>query len=156
MGDYMRDETKLLIKKYALLKLKYDFMGYTFKESGDLSFHHLIIPKCECPKLGLDKGYFEWNGAILVKNTAHPYLHIIEKKDRERFDAITDEIIIQKMKGYLDIENIKAIDDILTSFEKEYCGSTNSKGDKLLIRESYTKRMVSENKLILTLKNHIC
>ncbi len=29
-GGYMRDSTKNLIRKYALMRLKFDFMGYDF------------------------------------------------------------------------------------------------------------------------------
>lgn len=45
-----------------------------------------------------------------------------------------------KNKGYLDIENLRYIDDILTSFEREYCGKRGKKG-KILIKEEYTKRV---------------
>ena len=53
-----------MIKKYALMKLKYDFMGYTFSNSSQLSFHHLIVPRRLCKKEGLGDGFYEWNGAI--------------------------------------------------------------------------------------------
>ena len=33
----MREVTKLMIKKYALTKLKYDFMGYGFNQPSQLS-----------------------------------------------------------------------------------------------------------------------
>ena len=32
-------------------------MGYTFSKPNQLSFHHLIIPKRECPQAGLGDGY---------------------------------------------------------------------------------------------------
>ncbi len=129
--------TKNLLTKYALMKLKYDFMGYSFNEVEELSFHHLIVPAKECPALGFGKGYFEWNGALLVKNTAHPYLHLIEHHDLDRFEAIRSEIIDQKIKGHISEENLKAIDDILTSFELEVLNGSK----KPKIKEEYTKRL---------------
>ena len=60
----MQKSTKNLIRKYALMKLKYDFMGYEFIDLKELSFHHLIVPKPFCPLIGLGKGYYEWNGVI--------------------------------------------------------------------------------------------
>lgn len=58
--------------------------------------------------------YSYWNGIILCGKTSHPYLHLIE--------------------------NLRYIDDILTSFEREYCGKRGKKG-KILIKEEYTKRV---------------
>lgn len=135
----MREVTKLMIKKYALTKLKFDFMGYNFDKPSQLSFHHLIIPHRECKAQGLGEGYLEWNGAILKQNTAHEYLHVIERYDYDMFSAITSEMIDENLKGYLDIENIKAIDDILTQFEREYCNKRNKKGYSI-IKNSYLRR----------------
>ena len=135
----MREITKLMIKKYALMKLKYDFMGYEFNNTSQLSFHHLIIPHRFCPEQGFGDGYYIWNGAILRQNTAHDYLHVIENRDLDMFNAITSEMIDENVKGYLDETNLRAIDDILTQFEKEYCGARTKKG-KPLIKEVYTRR----------------
>lgn len=44
-----------MVKEYELKKLGYDFMGYTFNNRNELSFHHLIIPKRDCKKKGLEK-----------------------------------------------------------------------------------------------------
>ena len=71
---------------------KYDFMGYTFNKTIELSFHHLIIPKKNSKKEGIGDGYVWWNGAILKRDTAHDYLHRIEQIDRETFLWITDII----------------------------------------------------------------
>ena len=151
-GDRVKEETKTFIKKYALLKLKYDFMGYPFNDIYDLSYHHLIIPKRLCGELGIGREYYEWNGAILVRNTAHPYLHIVEKLNKEMFYAISYEILEQKLKGYIDYENLKSIDDILNRFEKEHCSDTLKNSSKLLIKEEYTNRIVKQNKLVLKMK----
>lgn len=58
----MREITQEMIKTFKINKLGYDFMGYTFKRKGDLSFHHLIIPKRECKGMGIGEGYQFWNG----------------------------------------------------------------------------------------------
>lgn len=135
----MKEITRIMIKKYALQKLKYDFMGYDFNSQEQLSFHHLIVPKRLCRQEGLGDGYLEWNGAILRQATSHDYLHAIEQYDRDMFEAITDEMIEENEQSYLDIKNIRAINDVLTQFEREYCGARTKQG-KLLIKESYTKR----------------
>lgn len=138
----MRDITKLMIAKYKLLELKYDFMGYEFGKERELSFHHLVIPHRLCIVQHIpEEGYIEWNGAILKQNTAHNYLHIIERYDRDMFDAITREMIEENDKGYLDLKNICYIDDILRNFEREYCGARTKNG-KPLIKEEYTRRLV--------------
>ena len=93
----MKEITKLMIKKYALMKLKYDFMGYEFQRSNQLSFHHLIVPKRYCKQEGLGEGYLNWNGAILRQDTSHDYLHIIERYDPEIFELITSEMIDENL-----------------------------------------------------------
>ena len=138
----MRDITKLMILKYNLLELKYDFMGYEFNTEKELSFHHLIIPHRLCKVREIeDDGYIEQNGAILKQSTSHNYLHIIERYDRDMFDAITCQMVDENLKGYLDLDNIKRIDDILKCFEREYCGA-RAKNGKPLIKEEYVRRRI--------------
>lgn len=137
----MKEITKLMIKKYALMKLKYDFMGYEFQRSNQLSFHHLIVPKRYCKQEGLGEGYLNWNGAILRQDTSHDYLHIIERYDPEIFELITSEMIDENLKGRLDMENIEAIDDLLSYFEREHCSDRTKKGN-LIIKPEYTRRLV--------------
>lgn len=137
----MREITKLMIKKYDLKKLGYDFLGYPFKKTSELSFHHLIVAHRYCKERGLGEGYLWWNGAILKQSTSHEYLHIIESKDLDRFNAITSELIDENIKGYLDQENLLAINDILNGFEREYSGTRTKKGYPL-IKEEYTRRLV--------------
>lgn len=137
----MREITKLMIKKYDLKKLGYDFLGYPFKKTSELSFHHLIVAHRYCKEKGLGEGYLWWNGAILRQSTSHEYLHIIESKDLDRFNAITSELIDENVKGYLDQDNLLAINDILNGFEREYSGTRTKKGYPL-IKEEYTRRLV--------------
>lgn len=137
----MKEITKIMIEKYRLKKLKYDMMGYMFKRIQDLSFHHTIISHRDCKEMGLGEGYWEWNGSILVQKTSHDFLHVVENYDYDRFLAITSELIDQNIKEYVDIENIKAINDILNGFEKEYSGKRTKKGYPL-IKEEYTRRLI--------------
>lgn len=138
----MREITKLMVKDFRIMKLGYDFAGYQVKRKESLSFHHLIVPRRLCGQKGLGKGYLYWNGAILRQDTSHDYLHLIESKDYDRFLAITSEIIDENIKGYLDIDNLRKIADILRSFEKEYCSARTKKG-KMLIKEEFIKgRMI--------------
>lgn len=136
----MRKTTKLMIEKYALKKLRYDFMGYPFVRTNELSFHHLIIPHKYCKELGLGEGYLDWNGAILNQNTSHEYLHVIANYDYEIFSLITSEMILQNIKGRLDLTNIRRINDLLDYFEIEYGDEKNKKGYPI-IKEEYIKRL---------------
>lgn len=143
----MRDITKLMIYKYNLDKLGFDFMGYEFKKEDELSFHHLIVPKRLCAYKKIeDDGYTEANGSILVQNTSHNYLHIIERYDRELFNGITNEMIEQKYKGTVSMENIKRINALLDYFEKEYA-NIKAKNGKELIKEKYKKRVLKKETL---------
>lgn len=138
----MRDITKLMIVKFKLLELKYDFMGYGFDKEKDLSFHHLVVPKRICKVQNIaEEGYLEWNGAILNMKTAHQYLHVIERYDKDMFNAITLRMIDENIKGYLDTNDIRYIDDVLNCFEKEYSGARTKSG-KPLIKEEYTRRLI--------------
>ena len=137
----MRPAVKLMIKKYALLKLKYDFMGYPFEDIKDLSFHHLIIPAYSCGSMP-ERGRFEKNGAILVVK-AHNYLHVVESYDLDRFYGITSELIDIIVKEYVDMENIRYIDDILNGFEKEYIGKKRENGNPI-IKEEYLNRILKK------------
>ena len=126
----MKSITNLMINVYNLHKI--DFMGYQFSKNN-ASYHHLIVPRRLGGKETID------NGAVLNGKTSHPYLHRIESVDYDMFLAITSEMIDENIKGYLDKENLRHIDDILTLFEREHSGDTTKKG-KLLIKEEFTRR----------------
>ena len=110
-----------------------DFMGYSVDKST-ANFHHLIVPR----RNGGAKAFS--NGAILNKDTSHPYIHIIESKDYDMFYKITKEMMKENKLGYIDIECLRAIDDILNTFEREHSGETNFLGEEL-IKEEYIKRL---------------
>ena len=134
----MKEVTSLMIDIFELKKLKYDFMGYTFTNSNQLSFHHLIIPKKDCKKAGLGDGYLFWNGAILKQQTSHDYLHIIERLDRNTFLKITNIMIEENKNQKLDLQSLKAIRYLLLQFERQYKEITKKDGKKL-IRLNYIK-----------------
>ena len=140
----MKEITEHMIKKFKIMKLKFDFMGYVVDKKESLSFHHLIIPRRDCKKFGLGDGYLYWNGSILNQNTSHNYLHLIERIDYDLFLAITSEMIDENIKGYLDMENIRYINDCLLYFERNHCSDRDKKG-KLLIKEEYTRRMIKSD-----------
>ena len=138
----MRELAKIMIEKYSLEKLKYDFMGYYYNNIQELSLHHLIIPKEKCKKLLIPEGgYLEWNCVVLNHLSAHNYLHLIERIDRDVFDTVTSELIDENIKGYINYENLIYINDALNYFEREHCGSVNRKGEPI-IKEEYTRRLL--------------
>lgn len=116
----MRAITAEMIDTFDIKKLGYDFMGYTFNNLKELSFHHLIVPKRDCKKQGLGEGYFFENGAILKQATSHDYLHFIERVEREYFLRITKYMIEENQNKKIDIDNLKRIREILLTFEQRY------------------------------------
>ena len=66
---------------------------------------------------------------------------MIEAVDLEIFNLITSEMIDENIKGRIDIENLRKINDLLLFFEKEHCGDTTKSG-KPLIKEEYVKRLI--------------
>lgn len=135
----MREITKEMINEYKLKKLGYDFMGYTFNNINELSFHHLIIPRRLCGDMP-DKGYNRENGAILKQYSSHEYLHLIELYDRDRFLAITKYLIDENLLGRLDVESLRRIRDVLLSFENEFEDKRNSSG-QLILKKKFKNRI---------------
>ena len=136
----MKHVTKLMVNEFKIMELGHDFMGYRVTRNSPISFHHTIISHRKCIADGLGHGYWRWNGSILVQDTSHDYLHRIEKIDPDAFYAISSELVDMNVKGYLDVENLRYIDDILCSFEREHSGDRTKKG-KVLIKEEYTRRL---------------
>lgn len=124
----MKDLTRAMAKEYRTRGN--DWMGYTIQSINQLSYHH--IQKKE------DEGPFTWdNGALLRRDTAHEYLHIIEYKDLEIYDYINGILKQINTQGYKPTkEELIAIRDVLLSFEREHCSDRNSKG-KILIKSKY-------------------
>ena len=135
----MKNVTKLMINEFKLKELGYDFMGYTFKSTKDLSFHHLRIPRRLCSNLE-GKGYTRDNGAILNQSSSHQYLHTIELYDRDMFLSITKWMILENEMGKLDLECLRRIRAVLLEFEETYKDKKNGNG-KLIIKKDYTNRI---------------
>ena len=131
----MKPITREMIKMYQLNKLGFDFMGYKFNRSEQLSYHHNVIAK--------RNGGLETirNGAILVRDTSHDYIHVIERIDPEIFYLITSEMLDENLKGKIDIENLRKIRDLLLYFEREHDHDTSKKGKLLIKREFVTGRV---------------
>lgn len=110
-------------------------MGYDFQICGS-SYHHLLVPR----RLGGLVTYE--NGAILMQNTAHDYLHTIEKYDRDIFNCITKAMINQKEKERIDIDDLRYIRSCLQYFEKHYDGLSTKKGKPVVKRMYITKRKI--------------
>ena len=137
----MKQVTKQMIRNFKIMESGFDFMGYKVQRESDLSFHHLIISHKDSKRAGIGDGYVYWNGAILSKKTAHEYLHLIERVDKDMFYYITSEMVDINVKGYLDIYNLKNIRDILIQFEREHQFEKNKKG-KNMIKEIYIRNRV--------------
>ena len=137
----MREITKLMVNDFNLKKFKYDFAGFRFNRTNELSFHHLIVPRKDSEKFGIGDGYVYWNGAILVQATSHDYLHLIERVDRIMFLAITDELVKENKQGYVDLNNIKRIHNIMEDFEYTHKNERGKKGKLLVKREYITNRI---------------
>lgn len=132
----MREVTRLMIDEFKIKELGYDFMGYHLNKGDIYTFHHLIVPNRN------GGPYARWNGAILF-STPHQYLHVIENKDYDMFAYLTSEMIDMNIKGYLDMQNLRNINDVLCQFEREHCSDRSKKG-KILIKEEYTRRLLNK------------
>ena len=128
----MKEVTKLMINEFKLKELGHDFMGYSLQKGDIYTFHHLIVPNRQ------GGPYARWNGAILY-STPHQYLHVIEATDYKYFSYLTSEMIDMNQKGFIDIDNILEINDILCEFEHKYRNRRSKKG-KRLIKDAYLNR----------------
>lgn len=128
------DVTNLMIKRFNIRELGYDFMGYSLQHGSVLTFHHLIVPN----RLGGHRTMN--NGAILCGDTSHTYLHLIELLNQHTFNLITSEMIDMNVRRELNIYNLRRINEILCEFEKIYGDKKNCK-DQPLIKEKYKERV---------------
>ncbi len=123
---------QLMINEWKMVDT--DWMGYKLQRGEIFTYHHLIVPKRFGGQETID------NGAILCGKTAHPYLHVIEAKDYDMFQYITNLLInINNQREMPSRQQLLAIDAILRQFEREHCGETTRKG-KQLIKTEYVER----------------
>ena len=126
-----------MIKIYKIDKLGFDFCGYSLQKGDIYTYHHNIIARRNGGPETIS------NGAILCGKTSHQYLHLIEAKNYDMFSAITSEMIDENVKGYLDMDNLRYILDILHCFEREYL-ATKRKNGEYLIKDEYLYRPALE------------
>ena len=141
----MLSVSKTFIKNFRLREIGYDLMGFPFEDSKELTYHHLLLPTSECEYLGFGNGYLKWNGVMLVRETSHDYLHVIEKWDNDIFYEINSELIDQLIKGRVEQRNIFYIHRLLQKFEEEYKGCLGFNNEPL-IKESYQKRFFNNRR----------
>lgn len=139
----MKDITKLIINRYHISKLGYDFMGYNFISPTDLSYHHTILEREEGGEETIE------NGVVLVRKTSHDYVHIIERHNKEIFMKIRQVLIDEIEKGIIDMDNLKRINELLLEFEMKH-GEDTFKDGTLIIRDSYKERLLNKpnNKIL--------
>ncbi len=125
---------KILIEEFHLVELGYDMMGYYLQEGDIFTLHHLLIPARKGGKANTN------NGAILCGKTAHPYFHIVEKREKLIFAAITAEILEMKRKGRLDLVNLRKIHFLLCEFEAKHSDDENDIGEPI-IKPEYRIRL---------------
>lgn len=134
----MRYVSNLLINDFKLMENKMDFMGYKVQRKESLTFHHFLVPKRECKKVGLGDGYIYDNGVML--GISHPYLHVTEHYDYDLFCAITSEMLDMKIKGHLDLDNLRRIHEMLEEFEYMHRNHTSKKDKPIIKPEFITER----------------
>lgn len=109
-----------------------DWMNYKIVRK-DMTFHH-ITKRSNGGKRDID------NGALLMGNSAHPYLHLIEYKDIETYNAINKIFkFINQQRYEPTTEQREIIEYLLQEFEKVHRWDKGSKG-KLLIKHKYLER----------------
>ena len=129
--NILKPVTKEMIRIWDMKDV--DWMGYKKGKNDIFTFHHLIVPARK------NGPYAMWNGAILCGDTAHPYLHVVENYDYDRFLYLTSKLIDMNALGKLDLELIKDIDMCLKQFEREYQGKC-TKSKKRIVKPQYTIR----------------
>lgn len=108
-----------------------DWMNYKLVKN-DITMHH-IIKREHGGKLEID------NLAILI-TTSHQYLHIIEYRDIETYNAINKLFrYINQQRREPTEEQRQIIEYLLQGFEDKHKDDINSKGKKM-IRKSFLRR----------------
>lgn len=110
-----------------------DWLNYRLVKK-DLTYHH-ILKKSDGGKETIE------NGALLMP-ISHQYLHLIECKDIETYNAINKLFsYINMQKHEPTIQQRVYIDYLLSEFEKVHKWDKGSKG-KLIIKRKYLERDV--------------
>ena len=131
--------TNRIYYDYKLNQTGYDFMGYTFEDKKDLSYHHIQ------PRHYGGKTTYE-NGALLVRSTSHNYIHTIEAIDFKLFIELANELRLEHEDG-ITKEHLLAIRQMLEFFEEKY-KYQNTKHGVPIIKEDFVRRRVNYDKLL--------
>lgn len=108
-----------------------DWMNYRLVKN-DITVHH-IIKREHGGKLEID------NLAILI-TTSHQYLHIIEYRDIETYNAINKLFrYINQQRREPTEEQRQIIEYLLQGFEEKHKDDINAKGKKM-IKKSFLRR----------------
>lgn len=119
---------------FGLDQTGYDFMGYTFASTKELSYHHIM------PRQYKGKTTYE-NGAILNRATSHNYIHLIEDTDFKVFIEISQVLKDEHEAKKITKEHLMEIRRLLEFFEKKYDRQYSRRGN-LIIKEEYVRRRV--------------
>jgi len=127
----LKNITREMLKIYKPIS-GMDWMNYKIVRKDQMTAHHLL-KKSEGGRLTLD------NIALLLPH-AHQYLHLIEFKDIEIYNAINKIFKIVNQQGCEPTtEQRQIIEYFLLEFEKAHKSDKNSKGNAL-IKYKYLQR----------------
>lgn len=97
-----------------------------------MTAHHIVKRE--------DGGLLRIDNIAPLMDVAHSYLHIIEYKDIETYNAINKIFKYVNSQGYEPtLEQREIIEYLLTQFEKKHIEDRNSKGERL-IKDKYLCR----------------
>ena len=132
----MKHITKEMLKIYKPYS-DMDWLNYKLVKN-DITSHH-IIKKEHGGKLVL-------SNIALLCSISHNYLHIIECKDIETYNAINKMFkYINQQKYEPTLEQREILEYFLRQFEKEHKNDINAKGEKL-IKQKYLDRCILTKK----------
>lgn len=110
-----------------------DWMNYKIVRK-DMTAHHIVKRE--------NGGLLRIDNIAPLMNVAHNYLHIIEYKDMETYNAINKMFkYVNSQKYEPTLEQRQIIEYFLQQFEKKHIEDVNAKGE-LLIKRKYMDRCV--------------
>lgn len=129
-GGNGKQITKEMLRIYVPYSGK-DWMNYRIVRN-DMTAHHIVKKE--------HGGLLRIDNIALLMNVSHSYLHLIEYKDLETYNAINKIFKYVNKQGYEPtLEQREIIEYLLSEFERAHKDDRNSKG-KRLIKEEYLCR----------------
>ena len=108
-----------------------DWMNYRIVRK-DMTAHHIVKKE--------DGGLLRIDNIAPLMDVSHSYLHIIEYKDIETYNAINKIFKYVNHQGYEPtLEQREIVEYLLREFERVHRSDRNSKGERL-IKEKYLCR----------------